>query len=58
MLILEISTTEVLPLLVMKRNKSYEILADVSDARRKNISPNTAPLGKIETLSMGDQPPP
>jgi hypothetical protein len=51
---LEILAAEVSPLLVMKRNRSYEILADVSDARRKDIFLNTAPLGRIGMLSMGD----
>jgi hypothetical protein len=37
MLIQETSTVEVLPLLAMKKSKSYEILVDVSDARRKDI---------------------
>ena len=55
---LEILAAEVSPLLVMKRNRSYEILADVSDARRKDIFLNTTPLGRIGMLSMGDQPPP
>jgi len=54
----EILATEVSLLLWMKKNRSYEILADVSDARRKDIFPNTALLGRIEMLSMGDQPPP
>jgi hypothetical protein len=52
----EISATEVLPLLVIKKNRSYETLADVSDARRKGISPDTALLDRIGMLSMGDQP--
>jgi len=54
----ETSTTEVLPLLVIKKSRNYEILADVSDARRKDTFPNIAPLGRIGMLSMGDQPPP
>jgi hypothetical protein len=32
----EISAMKVSPLLVMKKSRSYEILADVSDARKKN----------------------
>jgi hypothetical protein len=58
MLIPETSTMEVLPLLAIKKSRSYEILADVSDARRKDISLSIAPSGKIGMLSMGDQPPP
>jgi hypothetical protein len=38
----------------MKKSRSYEILADVSDARRKDISLSIAPPNRIETLSMGD----
>jgi hypothetical protein len=57
-LTLETSTTEVSPLLAIKKSRSYEILADVSDARRKDTFPRIAPPGRIETLSMGDQPPP
>jgi hypothetical protein len=38
----EISATEVSPLLVVKKSRSYKILVDVSDARRKNIFPSTA----------------
>jgi hypothetical protein len=55
---LETSTVEVSPLLAIKKSRSYKILADVSDARRKDIFPNTAPLGRIGMLSMGNQPPP
>jgi hypothetical protein len=43
---------EVSLLLAPKKNKSYEILADVSDARRRDISLNIAPPDR--TLSMGD----
>jgi hypothetical protein len=57
-LIPEILAVEVLPLLAMKKNKSYEILADVLDARRKDIFPSTVPLGRIGMLSTGDQPSP
>jgi hypothetical protein len=42
----------------MKKNRSYEILADVLDARRKGISLNIVPPDRIRTMSMGDQPPP
>jgi hypothetical protein len=42
----------------MKRNKRYEILVDVLDARRKDTFPSTALLGRIGMLSMRDQPPP
>jgi len=47
---------EVSPLLVLKKNRSYEILADVLDARRKDIFPNIVLPDRM--LSMGDQPPP
>jgi len=43
---------------VIKKSRSYEILADVSDARRKDTFPSIAPPGRIGMLSMGDQPPP
>jgi hypothetical protein len=56
MLIQETSTTEVSPLLAPKKNRSYKILADVLDARRKDTSPSIALPNR--TLSMGDQPPP
>jgi hypothetical protein len=52
----ETSTMEVSLLLAPKKNRSYEILADVSDARRKDISLSIVPPNR--TLSMGDQPPP
>jgi hypothetical protein len=43
----------------MKKNsRSYKILVDVSDARRRDISLSIAPLGKIGMLSIEDQPPP
>jgi hypothetical protein len=54
----ETSTIEVLPLLVTKKSRSYKILADVLDARRKDIFPSIVPPDKIEMLSTGDQPPP
>jgi hypothetical protein len=54
----ETSITEVLLLLVMKKNRSYEILVDASDAGRKGIFLSIAPPNRIETLSTGDQPPP
>ena len=54
----ELSAMEVSPLLAIKRNRSYEILVDVSDAKKKDTFPNIALLGRIGTLSMGDQPPP
>jgi hypothetical protein len=57
-LILEISAVEVLPPLAMKKSRSYKTLADVLDARRKDTFPSSVPLGRIETLSIGDQPPP
>jgi hypothetical protein len=44
MLMLEVSPVEVSTLLQIKRNKSYMTLADVSNARRKDISLNIAPL--------------
>jgi hypothetical protein len=55
-LIQEISAAEVSPLLAPKKNRSYVILADVSDARRRVISLNTVQPDRM--LSMGDQPPP
>jgi hypothetical protein len=55
-LIQETSTAEVSPLLAPKRNRNYKILADVSDARRKDISLSIVLPDR--TLSMGDQPPP
>jgi hypothetical protein len=58
MLIQETSTIEVSPLLVMKKNRSYKTLADVSDARRRDTSLSIAPPDRIGMLSMGDQPPP
>jgi hypothetical protein len=48
-------TIEVLILLWIKRKRNYRILAD---ALEHTISPNIAPLDKIEILSIGDQPPP
>jgi len=57
-LIQETSTTEVSPLLATKKSRSYGILVDVSDARRKDTFQSIAPLGRIQMLSMGDQPPP
>ena len=54
----EISAAEVSPLLAMKKNRSYVTLADVLDAKRRVIFPSSVLLGRIETLSMGDQPPP
>jgi hypothetical protein len=56
MLMLETSAVEVSILLLMRKNRSYGILADVLEARRKNTFLNIAPLGKIEVLSIGDQP--
>jgi hypothetical protein len=53
-----ILAVEVSPLLQIKKSRSYEILADVSDARRKDTFPSTALLGRIGMLSTGDQPPP
>jgi hypothetical protein len=58
MLTQETSTAEVSPLLAMKKNRSYEILVDVSDVRRKDTSLSIVPPDRIGTLSMGDQPPP
>jgi len=55
---LEILAVEVSILSQKKRNRSYKILVNVSDARRKDTFPSIALLGKIGTLSMGDQPPP
>jgi hypothetical protein len=49
---------EVSPLLATKKNRNYEILADVSDARRRDTSLSIAPPDRIGMLSMGDQPPP
>jgi hypothetical protein len=58
MLIQKTSTAEVSPLLAMKRSRNYEILVDVLDARRRDISLSITPPDRIRTLSMGDQPPP
>ena len=52
----ETSAAEVSPLLVPRKNKSYETLADVLDARRKDTSLSIVPPDRM--LSMGDQPPP
>jgi hypothetical protein len=57
-LIQETSTAEVSPLLATKKSRSYKILVDVSDARRRDTSLNIAPPNRIGMLSMGDQPPP
>ena len=55
---LETLAVEVSILLLMRKNRSYGILVDVLDARRKDIFLNIALLGKIEVMSTGDQPPP
>jgi hypothetical protein len=55
-LIQETSTTEVSPLLATKKSRSYGILVDVSDARRKDTFPSIVLPDRM--LSMGDQPPP
>jgi len=57
-LMLETLAVEVSILLLMRKNRSYGILVDVLDARRKDIFLNIALLGKIEVLSTEDQPPP
>jgi hypothetical protein len=58
MSIQELSAAEVSPLLVKKKNRNYMTLADVSGAKRRVTFPSSVLLGRIEMLSMGDQPPP